>query len=679
MAGALVFIAGIAMDVPRAQERRPFTLVSLAEIPRVQDVQLSADGRHVSYMLARADWKANRLITHIWTQATAGGAPLQITNTDTGESLARWSPDGRALLFLARGDGGQQIFLVPAGGGASRQLTRHATAIYAGTPPAWSPDGASIYFLAPDPPTDVERQRERLRDDVFALDENYRPRHLWKVDVATGVEQKLTDGSTSSLSFRVSRDGTKLTVQRAPTPLAGDNTLGEVWVMDNAGGSARAITSNGIEELDGELSPDNSRVLFIADANERLEPYHHPALFVVDAAGGRPTLLLPGFPHTFERAAWADDRTIVAVVNMGIHSEIIRIDVAARSARPLTEGRHSVQFWSVSPAAGRMVFQLDEPTRIGDAWTLPVEGGSLTRVTGIYDALERDFHLPRQEKVTWRGADGVTIEGLLFYPIGYEPGRRYPLVVQLHGGPQESDKFGFGSGVLMNYMPVLTARGYAVLRPNYRGSVGYGDAFFRDVLNGYFRNMHLDVLAGVDALIKNGVADADRLAVMGTSAGGHLTHKLITVTSRFKAAASTAGVANWTSLFAQSDIRGNRTLWFGGLPWGQNARADLYWSQSPIKDAANVRTPTLLFAGQEDARVPYQQAVEMYRALRASHVPSRLHVAPREGHQWAELRHQLFKANAELEWFERHLMGRAHAWEVAPGDPPRPAGPGHFK
>src|SRR5262245_13240317 len=227
----------VSIDALRAQARatgRPLSLVSLAEIPRIQDVQLSPDGRFVSYMLARADWKANRLITHIWKQATDGGAPVQLTQTDAGESLARWAPDGRTLLFLARGDVGQQIFLAPAGGGPSRALTRHATSIVAGTPPAWSLDGASIYFLAPDPPTDVERERERLRDDVFAFEENYKPRHLWRVDVASGVEQKLTDGASSALSFRVSRDGTRIAVQRGPTPLAGDSNRGEIWVMDRA-------------------------------------------------------------------------------------------------------------------------------------------------------------------------------------------------------------------------------------------------------------------------------------------------------------------------------------------------------------------------------------------------------------------------------------------------------------
>ncbi|MEO8071124.1 MAG: S9 family peptidase [Acidobacteriota bacterium] len=664
-------IATLSLSVePLAQTRQPLTLISLAELPRLQDVQLSPDGRFVSYLVARADWKANRQIAHVFRQSTSGGAPLQITSSDAGETAARWSPDGRTLLYLARGDSGLQIFLIPADGGQPRQLTHHATGVYGGFAPAWSADASAVYFLASDPQPDLERERERLRDDVYAFEEVSRQRHLWRVTTAGGTEQRITDGPFSVLSFRLSRDGTRIAEQRAPTPLVADNYRGEVWVSDASGASPRGITSNGVEELEAELSPDNSRLLFLSEANARLEPNYNLSLFVVSASGGSPRPLLPDFPYAVDHATWSPDgRSVLAVVNMGLHSEIFRIDVAGGTPRALTDGQHSVQFWSLAPRAGRMAFQFDEPTRLGDAWTIGVDGGSLQRVTGLYDTLDRDYQLPKQEKVSWRAADGAAVEGLLYYPIGYEPGMQYPLVVQLHGGPQESDKFGYGPGVIMNYVPVLTARGYAVFRPNYRGSSGYGDKFLRDVVGKYFQNMHLDVMSGVDHLVRQGVVDSSRMALMGWSAGGHLTNKLITFTNRFKAASSAAGAANWVSLFAQTDFTATRTAWFGGLPWGPNAPVDAFWNASPLKDAAKVRTPTLLVAGEDDGRVPLAQSIEMFRALRANDVPVRLLIAPREGHQWGELRHQIAKANAELEWFERYVRERPYVYERAPGDP----------
>jgi len=650
-----------------AQSPKPLTLISLAEIPRISDVQLSPDGRFVSYTLGRADWKAGRSVPHIWRQAVAGGTPTQLTSGESGEALARWSPDSRTLFYSSRG----QLWLIAAEGGAPKQLTRHTTGVSGSAPPVWSPDGSSIYFVADDPPTDAQRERDRVRDDVYVFEQNFSQSHLWKIGVETGVEQKLTDGPFSILWFHVSVDGTRIVEQRAPTPNFEDLGRGETWITDATGQNARQITSNGIEEVDGELSPDNSQVLFTAEASTRLEPNYTWTVFTVPVSGGTPTMTVPNLPYAIEHASWApDSKTILGLVNMGVHNEIFRIDVAAHTARPLTDGRHSIPFWSVNQSMKQMVFQLDEPDRIGDAWTLPLEGGTPKRVTGWYDSLATDYALPRQEKITWKGADGVTVEGILFYPIGYETGKRYPLVVQLHGGPQESDKFGWGPGVIVNYVPVLAAKGYAVFRPNYRGSAGYGNAFRRDVVHNYFNNMHLDVMAGVDALIKNGVADPDRLAVMGWSAGGHLTNKLITWTNRFKAASSGAGAADWISFFANSDARAIRAEWFGGFPWQKNVPVEPFWSNSPLKDVSRVRTPTLLFAGEDDPRVPMSQVEELYRGLVANDVETRFYVAPREGHQWRELRHQIFKANSELEWFDRHVLGRTYQWEQPPAERP---------
>ena len=187
-----------------------------------------------------------------------------------------------------------------------------------------------------------------------------------------------------------------------------------------------------------------------------------------------------------------------------------------------------------------------------------------------------------------------------------------------------------------------------MLRPNYRGSTGYGNAFFRDMVGHYFQQTHLDVMTGVEDLIRRGIADPDRMLAMGWSAGGHLTNKLITFTDRFKAASSGAGVANWISMYAQTDIRAFRTPWFGGTPWQKNAPIDVSGTTRRSRTSANVKTPTLFFVGEEDPRVPLAQSIEMYRALKSNGVPTHLYVAPREPHGWTELRHQLFKANTEL-------------------------------
>ena len=231
---------------------------------------------------------------------------------------------------------------------------------------------------------------------------------------------------------------------------------------------------------------------------------------------------------------------------MGVHTEIFEIDVATAAATQLTDGEHAVRGWRYVPSGDRHLVQLDQPDRAGDLWIMDAQAGAIpTRVTDVFGYLARDFELPRQERIQWTGADGVTVEGLVFYPLDYEPGRRYPLCVQTHGGPAASDKFGFQSW--SNYVPVLASLGYVVFKPNYRGSTGYGDPFLRDMVGSYFRQSHLDVMTGVDHLIAQGLVDPDRMVKMGWSGGGHMTNKIITFTDRFKAASSGADVAGFAS------------------------------------------------------------------------------------------------------------------------------------
>ncbi len=668
----LVIALALVLAPALSAQKRAMTLVDLLEVPRVFDGQLSPDGRQVLFYMDKADWKSGRRVGHVFRIDADGSNQLQLTSGERGESGARWAPDGRTIAFLTRREGDEnQIFLIANDGGEARQLSKHATSV---SSIAWAPDGKSLYFLAADPKTDEEKAADKVRDDVFAYDENYKQQHLWKVAVADGAEQRVTEGNFSVVSYRLSRDGRRIALHRAPTPLNADTLRGEVWVMDSNGENATQLTRNGIEESDAALSPDNTQVLFLAEANQQFEPYYTSTLFLAPAAatsfdkgGPKAAVLLPEFPYEITAADWSKDgRSIYLVANMGVHSELFQVDLASpRTPRQVTDGRHAIQGASYIPSADRFLLQFDEPTRLGDIWTLAtVPGSTPVRVTDVYAYLDRDFRLPRQEKVQWKGADGASVEGILYYPLDYEPGRRYALCVQTHGGPRGSDKFGLGG--ISSYVPVLAAKGYFVLKPNNRGSTGYGNPFLRDKVGHYFQNAHLDVMAGVDALIARGVADPDKLVAAGWSAGGHMTNKLITFTDRFKAAASGAGAANWISMYAQSDIRSYRTPWFGGTPWQKSAPIDAYWNNSPLKDVAAVTTPTIFFVGEKDPRVPMPQSIEMYRALKSHDIPTHLYIAPREPHSWAELNHELFKMNAELEWFEKYATKRPYTWEKAP-------------
>ena len=669
--GTLAFMFALAglVESVSAQDAeagpRPMTIVDLIEVPSLGDPRISPDGTRLLFVRRDADWEENGTVAHIWRVDADGGNLIQVTNGENGETSPRWSPDGGRIAFLARRgeDEHTQIYLLNVMGGEANALTEHPTAVSSIT---WAPDGSGIYFVASDALSDEEKARREAGDDVFAFDENYRQSHIWRVNL-DGDASRVTEGDYSVTGYSLSRDGTHIAFHRGASPLFEGVDRREVWVMRADGSDARRLTRNSVPEYNARLSPDNQWVAFHADSNEDFDFYYNDNLFLVPASGeGEARVLLPDMPHGVDAIAWSGDGGAIFLrANTGVREELMRVDVGDERLTQLTEGDHQVINWHYAPALDTHVFGLNRADNRGDLWMMR-GGDAPERVTRVFDYLTEDFLQPRQEAVRWRGEDGVEVEGLLFYPLGYEEGARYPLVVQTHGGPAASDKFQFSTAG--NFVQVLNGMGYFVLKPNYRGSTGYGDDFLRNMVGNYFDQAHLDVMAGVDHLIGLGLVDGARMAKMGWSAGGHMTNKIITHTDRFKAAASGAGAANWVSMYAQSDIRVYRTPWFGGTPWEEDAPVDQYWRDSPLREVWRVATPTIFLVGEEDARVPMPQSVEMYRGLKHNGVPTHLYVAPRAGHGWTELRHQLFKANVHLEWFERWVRDREYEWEEAPGD-----------
>lgn len=657
-------------DGPRAM-----SIVDLLEVPDLDDPRLSPDGERVVFVRGDADWEENRAVRHLWLAEIDGDTAVQVTTGEHGESSPRWSPDGTRIAFLAkRGEQEHpQVHLLPTGGGEARQLTEHPT------PPSsiqWSPDGEWIYYLASEEETEEEKARDEAKNDVYAYDEDWKHRHLWRVRVPGGEAERVTGGDYSVWEYALSRDGTMLALHRGPSPLFDDWGETEVWVTEaEPEAPMRRVTRNGVPEGGARLSPSNDRVLFTSMSDGDFDFYYNSNLFVapVPAAPGdtvEARMHMDGRDDEVGQASWtADGSGIWFLANTGVRQELFRLALEEGTVTRVTEGDHTVFDWHHRAELGRHVVRISTPETPGEVHLLDSSGQEVRgprRVTAVYEHLARDYRLPRQEAVTWEGADGATVEGLLFYPLDYREGTRYPVVVQTHGGPPSSDKFGFGSS--WDYPQVLTAMGYFVFQPNYRGSTGYGDDFLRDMVGSYFDQSHRDVMTGVDHLIREGLVDGDRMAKMGWSAGGHMTNKVITFTDRFDAAASGAGASNWISMYGQSDIRFYRTPWFGGTPWEEDAPIDTYWTHSPLSDVHEVTTPTIFLVGENDDRVPMPQSVEMYRAVRHQGVPTHLYVAPREPHGWDELRHRLFKANVELDWFERWVRDRDYEWETAPGD-----------
>src|SRR5882757_4594166 len=651
-------------------------LIDLLNMADVSGPRLSPDGQSVVYVQANADWTENKFIWHLWKVGRDGRNAVELTTDLTDAGDARWSPDGKTIAFVAKRGKDQvaQIYLIPISGGEARRLTDYPTEVSAID---WSPDGSLLYFLAAEGKTKALEMREKGHDDVYPFDENLPNKHLWSVKVLDGTRRKLTDGPFSVANFDLSADGTQIVFNRAPSSLMSDvfSHRLEMWVMGSTGANARRLPVQ-TEYLRNnfEISPDNRSALYLSTLNAAGESYFEANLFVVDTAGGPARMLLGDFDHEIMAAHWSrDGRKIYFLANLGVRSDLFELDLRNGKTTQLTTGDHSLggfgDDWHYDPSRDEHVFTLASNDDPGEVWIRDARGRT-RKVTTVFDSFLRTFSTSTQKVVSWRGEDGVTVEGLLSLPPGYREGSRVPLVVATHGGPQGSDKFGvvfnMFAGRLFIPEMALNAKGYAVLRPNYRGSTGYGDAFLRNMVGSYFRQAHKDVMTGIDYVISTGIADPERLVAMGWSAGGVMTNKLVTYTDRFKAASSGAGASDFISMFGTTDNPWHRVNWFGGTPWQDKAPIDSYWDNSPLKDVWKVKTPTLLFAGVNDPRVPMGQSVEFYRALKFNGVNTHLYIAPREGHGFMELRHALYKNNAELAWFEQYAMGREYQWEQPP-------------
>lgn len=666
----LAFAAGSALASPPGAatngKRARFTPRDLVAFRTPGELETSRDGRMAVFVVDHPDFEHARTNRELHAVTVDGRTPeRQLTfSVDWDEWSPEFSPDGRWIAFLSDrpapgvdaiefeempDEERVQVWLLPTDGGEARALTEAERGVIGFD---WLPSSKGIVFTATEALSEAElavraRRAEALDDSVVVDRERFR-REFWTATIDGKTTERVSRGDLGIESFRVSPDGARVVYETNLTGREDDEGLFDLYILDLATGASTRLTQRAGGDHQPRWSPDGKVIAFTGYSDPACE-CSRVDLFVVPVAGGEPKAVSSSRDRSVERIAWTPDgASVVATVIDGVYQPVSAFGVDGVAApRAIADAVIALE---VAPLPdGRIVAIVESAVAPPD---LVVLGGASAVPLTTLNPEVASFEIAPQEVVRWTSPDGTPVEGILVRPLGVPAGTRAPLVVALHGGP-----FGRAEMSLRGYYyhPQLwAANGYAVLLPNFRGSDGYGNAFgmaSRDDLGG---GDYRDIMAGVDKVIALGVADPDRMGVMGLSYGGYMTNWIIGHTDRFKGAISESGVFSLITDYSNTVIPSWEVQYLKGYWWD---RFDAYVRQSPAMRVANIRTPVLIMHGDDDTNTFVSNSKEMYQALRALGRTAEFVRYPREEHGVDEPAHRIDQANRWVAWFDRWVRG----------------------
>jgi len=650
-----LLLIGVSVSALAAQER-VLTPELILTIKTIVDVQLSPDGNQVVFQVARSrrdDEKPGAAIHEIWLMPARGGEPTQFTYNTESDRLPQWSPDGKSIAFLSQRGGSSlfQIYLIRLSGGEARPLTRAENSVLAFK---WSPDGSRIAYTVTDGKTKEEIQAEKEGRDWTVADRNYKHTRLYAVDVSSGESKLITTSDLTIQEFDWSPDGKQLVVRATVAPTVDDDFMrSRLMVVSADGGAPRLLFPTQGKLSQPRWSPDGKWIAWLG-ATALHDPFAG-SVFIAPVSGGAPENLLEGYEGTANWLGWQPGKpsTIVFGAIERQASVLYTISLPERKREPLLT---QPIIYGSGPSFSRdgksMAIAANTPKHPNEIFFGEASNRPLNRLT-IFNPQLQGVALGEQEVIKWKSIDGWEIEGVIVKPVGYQRGKRYPTVMQPHGGPESADLNGW-YGSYSRWGQMLAGKGFVTFYPNYRGSIGRGVEFamadHRDLMGKEFQ----DMLTGIDYLIKEGIADPDRVGVGGGSYGGYTSAWAASFASnRFKAAVAWMGISNWYSMTGTSDIfLENSTVHWNAMMYDN---FELYWERSPIAHIKKANTPTLIIHGAVDPRVPIGQSQELYTALKWKGVAVEFVTYPREGHGVAERAHQLDFMQRVAGWFEKYL------------------------
>ncbi|MGA3079000.1 MAG: S9 family peptidase [Bryobacteraceae bacterium] len=657
--------------------KRAFTIADLYRLRQVSDLTLSPDGATIAFTVTTRDLPKAQSASHIWMMSAGGGAPRQLTLHEKGESAPAFSPDGKQLAFIASRDGTANVYVLPLDGGEARKLTNISTGA---ADPLWSPDGKWIAFSSdvyPECGADdacnkkvAERWSKGKLQAHMADALLYRHWTDWKdgkrthvllADGATGGVRDLTPGDFDAPPFQLggqlqydfSPDSAELVFVSNHDSQPASSTNNDLWLVPVSGsGQPKNLTaSNPAYDGNPQYSPDGRYIAY----RLQKQPGYESDLFrlaVYDRATGSSRVLTESFRNWVEEFHWAGDSKSIyfsapvegdqPVFQLSLDTGIVR--------RALTD--KAIAEYAVSKDGRRIVYVRSSVSEPEEVFTASLDGGVPRRISHFNDAVVDEVDLPPAERMWFTGAGGAKIETFVVKPHDFTPGKKYPLILNVHGGPQ----FQWADSFRGDWQ-VYPGAGYVVAFPNPHGSTGYGQDFTAEISGDFGGQVFEDLMKVTDELAKLPYVDSSHMGAMGWSYGGYMMDWFEGHTDRFKAIASMMGLFDLPAMYGATE-----ELWFPewdlkGQPWNSAH----YEKFSPSKYVENFKTPCLVITGEGDYRVPYTQSLEFFTALQKKNVPSRLIVYSKAGH-WPDWYEMALYYTAHLEWFHKYLEGGEPPW-----------------
>ncbi|MFN2498458.1 MAG: prolyl oligopeptidase family serine peptidase [Pyrinomonadaceae bacterium] len=668
--GLSVISVIVFTSLATAQQTTPYSVEDLLKIRRVGDPQLSPEGKLVAFTIGDVNVDANRTVTQIYVMSNAGGEMKQLTSGTASSTTPRWSPDGKKIAFVT----GDQIWVMEPDGDNKEHVTKISTGA---SGPVWSPDGNWLAFVSDVYPECTTDDCNRAKDEAAAKSKvrahvtdrllfrhwvewrDLKRTHVFVIGSKGGVARDLTPGDfdappyavADNIDYSFSPDSKELAYLRNPDKIEAISTNSDVYIVPTAGGPARNITARNKGYEDTPIyTRDGKFIIHRSQATAGFEADRW-RLMAFNRSTGTSVELLRRFDLGVDEIALSPDgNTIYFTAGERGYENIYKVPANGGQQQKVAGN----VFASNLQVAADNTFVFVSSTMAGPPEIFRGNAGSVIALTHVNKELMAQANLKPAEEVEWTGALGKKIHGFVIKPVDFDPNKKYPLIVIIHGGPQSAFNNNWG----YRWNPQIFANaGYVVFQPNPRGSTGYGQQFTNEISGDWGGKPYVDIMNGVaDVLRRNSFIDRRRIGAAGASYGGYMVDWILGHNNdprfRFKTLVSHASVYNLTSMYGATE-----ELWFPewefkGTPWSNPA---MYARWSPHMFVRNFKTPTLVTAGELDFRVPYTQSLELYTALQRNGVESKLILFPDEGHWILKPQNSAFWYHHVIDWFDKHL------------------------